>query len=97
MGHCFAESVNQGFVLCTITGGIVVDLKGVVKLLPLRRDEQHACACSIEVEGTIEVHYPVFKPLLGRGHLDFCPLRHEVYEDLRLDRLSRTQLDVEFP
>jgi hypothetical protein len=34
--------------------------------------------------------------LLGRGHLDFCPLRHEVYEDLRLYHLSRTKLDVEF-
>jgi hypothetical protein len=27
--------------------------------------------------------------------LNFCPLRHEFCEDLRLDRLSRTKLDVE--
>jgi hypothetical protein len=29
----------------------------------------------------------VFGPLLGRGHLDLCPLRYKVCEDLRLDHL----------
>jgi hypothetical protein len=28
----------------------------------------------------------VFKSFLGRGHLDLCPLRHKVCEDLQLDR-----------
>jgi hypothetical protein len=51
---------------------------------------------SFEVEGTIEVHYLVFRPLLGRGHLDFCPLRHEVCEDLRLDHLMGAKLDFKF-
>jgi hypothetical protein len=37
----------------------------------------------------------VFKPLLGRGHIDLCPLRHEVGEDMRLDRLPRAILDFE--
>jgi hypothetical protein len=46
------------------------------------RNEQYACAYAFEVEGTVEVHYPVFRPLLGEGHLDFCPLRHKVCEDL---------------
>jgi hypothetical protein len=32
----------------------------------------------------------------GRGHLDFCPLRHKVYEDLRLDHLLGPKLDFEF-
>jgi hypothetical protein len=49
----------------------------------------------LEVEGIVEVHYPVFRPLLGRGHLDLCPLRHKVCEDLRLDRLPRAKLDFE--
>jgi hypothetical protein len=40
-------------------------------------------------------HYLVFKQLLGRGHLDLCPLRHKVYEDLRLDCLPRSKLDFE--
>jgi hypothetical protein len=35
----------------------------------------------------------MFRPLLGRGHLDFCPFRHEVCKDLRFDSLSRTKLD----
>jgi hypothetical protein len=38
----------------------------------------------------------LFMPLLGRGHLDFCPIKHEICEDLRLDRLARTKHDVEF-
>jgi hypothetical protein len=46
-----------------------------------------------EDEGTVEVHDPVFRPLLGRGHLDLCPFRHKVYEDLRLDRFSGTKHD----
>jgi hypothetical protein len=36
----------------------------------------------------------VFRPLLGRGRLDFCPFTHKVCEDLRLDRLSGTKLDL---
>jgi hypothetical protein len=79
--------VNHGFILCTVVGGLVVYLQDVLELFSLERDEQYACACTFEVEGTVEVHYLVFRPLLGRGHLDFCPLRHEVYEDLRLDCL----------
>jgi hypothetical protein len=38
----------------------------------------------------------VFRPLLGRGHLDFCPLRHKVCEDLQLDGLLGAKLDFEF-
>jgi hypothetical protein len=74
--------VEQGFVLCTVVGGLVVNLQDVLELLPLRRNKQHASACFFEVEGAVEVHYLVFWPLLGRGHLDFCPLRHKVCEDL---------------
>jgi hypothetical protein len=36
----------------------------------------------------------MFRTLFGRGHLDFCPFRHEVCEDLRFDRLSGTKLDL---
>jgi hypothetical protein len=36
----------------------------------------------------------MFRPLLGRGHLDFCPFRHEVCEDLRFDSLSGTKFDL---
>jgi hypothetical protein len=88
--------VNQGFILCTVVGGLAVNLQDVLKLLPLRRDKQHACACSFEVEDDVEVHYLVFRPLLGSGHLDLCPLRHKVCEDLRLDRLPGAKLDVKF-
>jgi hypothetical protein len=35
-----------------------------------------------------------FRPLLGRGHLDFCPFIHKVCEDLQLDHLSRTKFDL---
>jgi hypothetical protein len=38
----------------------------------------------------------VFRPLLGRGHLDFCPFRHEVCKDLRLDRLPEAKIDFKF-
>jgi hypothetical protein len=81
--------MDQGFVFCTVVGGLVMNLQDLLELLSLRRDKQHACARSFEVEGTVEVHYPVFRPLLGRGHLDLYPLRHKVCEDLRLDRLPR--------
>jgi hypothetical protein len=37
----------------------------------------------------------VFRPLLGRGHLDLCLFRHEVDEDLRLDRFPGAKLDFE--
>jgi hypothetical protein len=87
--------MDQGFVLCTIVGGLVMDLQDVLELFSLRRDKQHSCACSFEVEGDVKVHYPVFRPLLGRGHLDFRPFRHKLCEDLRLDRLPGAKLDFE--
>jgi hypothetical protein len=74
--------VDQGFILCSIVGGLVVDLQDVLEPFSLRRDEQYACICPFEVEGAVEVHYPLFRPLLGRRHLDLCPFRHEVGEDL---------------
>jgi hypothetical protein len=57
------------FVLRFVVRGLVVDLRDVFDLLSPGRDEQHACPGTLKVEGTTEVHYPVFKPLLGRGHL----------------------------
>jgi hypothetical protein len=87
--------MDQGFILCSIVGGLVVDLQDVLELFSLRRDEQYACTYSFEVEGVVEVHYPVFRPLFGRGHLDLCPFRHEVGEDLRLDHLPGAKLDFE--
>jgi hypothetical protein len=89
------EFVNQGFIFCTVVGDLVMYLQYILKLSPLRRDEQYSCACAFEVEGTIEVHYLVFRPLLGRGHLDFGPLKHEVCEDLGLDCLPRAKLNFE--
>jgi hypothetical protein len=61
----------------------------------LTRVEQYTYTRPFEVEGAIEVHYLVFRPLLGRGHLDLCPLRHKVCEDLRLDRLPGAKLNFE--
>jgi hypothetical protein len=72
-----------------------VNLQDILELFSLRRDEQYACTRTFEVEGAIKVHYPVFRPLLGRGNLDLCLLRHKVYEDLRLDRLPGAKLDFE--
>jgi hypothetical protein len=72
-----------------------MNLQDIHELLSLRRDKQHTCALSFEVEGTVEIHYPVFRPLLGRGHLDLYPFRHKVCEDLRLDRLPGAKLDFE--
>jgi hypothetical protein len=72
-----------------------MNLQDVLELLSLRRDKQDTCTRSFKVEGTVEVHYPVFRPLLGRGHLDLCQLRHKVCEDLRLDHLPGEKLDFE--
>jgi hypothetical protein len=87
--------MEQGFIFCSIVGGLLVDLQDILELFSLRRDEQYAYTCPFEVEGTVEVHYPVFRPLLGRGHLDLCPFRHKVGEDLRLDRFPGAKFDFE--
>jgi hypothetical protein len=71
--------VDQGFILCSVVGGLVVDLQDVLELFLLRGD---TCTCSFEVEGAVKIHYQVLRPLLGRGHLDLCPFRHKICEDL---------------
>jgi hypothetical protein len=38
-GHCYAESVNQSFVLYSIVGGLLVYLQDILELFLLRRDE----------------------------------------------------------
>jgi hypothetical protein len=44
-----------------------VNLQDVLELFSLGRNEEYAYACPFEVEGAVEVHNPVFRPLLGRG------------------------------
>jgi hypothetical protein len=61
------EPVDQGFILCSIVGGLVVDLQDVLELFSLRRDEKYACTRPFEVDGAVKVHYPVFRLLLGTG------------------------------
>jgi hypothetical protein len=74
--------MDQGFILSSIIGGLVVDLQDVPELFSMRGDEQYAYTHPFRVESAVEEHYPVLRSLLRRGHLDLCPLRHKVCEDL---------------
>jgi hypothetical protein len=65
-------------------------------VITLGRDEEDACACAFEVQGTVEVHLPVLRLLRQRGLLGLRPLRDEIGEDLGLDGLPWAELKVEF-
>jgi hypothetical protein len=38
-GHCYTESVNQGFTFCSIVGDLLVYLHDILELFSLRRHE----------------------------------------------------------
>jgi hypothetical protein len=88
--------MDQGLVLGTIVGRLVVDLQDVLQVITLGRDEEDACACALEVQGTIEVHLPVLWLLRWRRLLGVRPLGDEIEEDLGLDGLSWAKLEVKF-
>jgi hypothetical protein len=65
-------------------------------MITLGRDEPNACTCSFEVQGTVEVHFPMLRLLCRRGLFGLCPLGNEIGEDLGLEGLSWVELKVEF-
>jgi hypothetical protein len=93
-GNSDAQSVNQGLILSTIVGRLVVDLQDVFQMITMGRDEEYTCVCSFKVQGIIEVHLLVLRLLRRWGLLGLCPLRDEVY--MGLDGLSWTELKLEF-
>jgi hypothetical protein len=96
-GNNNAQPVDQGLVLDAVVGRFVVDLQDILQMIALGRNEEDACSCSFEVQGNVEVHFPVFRILRRRGLLGLCPLKDEVGEDLGLYGLSRVELKVESP
>jgi hypothetical protein len=86
--------VDQSLVLSAIVGRLVVDLQDIFQVITLERDEE--CACSLKVQGTIEVHLPVLRFFRRWGLLGLRPLRDEVCEDLGLDGMSWIELKLEF-
>jgi hypothetical protein len=66
-------------------------------MIALGRDEEDTCTCCFEVQGTIEVHFPMLRLLRRRGLLGICSLRDKISEDLGIDGLPWAELKVEFP
>jgi hypothetical protein len=88
--------MDQGLILGVVVGRLVVDSQDLLQVITLGRDEEDACACTFEVQGTIEVHLPVLRLLRRRRLLGLRPLEDEIGEDLGLDDLPWAKLEVEF-
>jgi hypothetical protein len=95
-GNNDVQSVDQGLVLNAIVARLVVDLQDVFQMIALEKDKEYACACSFKVQRTIELHLLVLRLLRWWGLLGLCPLRDEIGEDLGLDGVSWTKLNLEF-
>jgi hypothetical protein len=81
-GNNNAQPMDQGLVLGAAVGRVVVDLYDILQMIALGRDEEDACTCSLEVQGTVEVHFPMLRLLCWQGLLGLSPLRDEIGEDL---------------
>ena len=66
-------------------------------MLTSRRDEEDARTGAIKVEGTVEVHDPMFRSLVWWRVLDFYPLGNEVSQSLGFDGGARGELDRQGP
>ena len=56
--------------------------ENVSELILGRRNEQNARTSTIDVEGVIDVHYPVLGASGGNGFLDLGPLSDEISKRL---------------
>jgi hypothetical protein len=95
-GNGDAQPMDQGLVLSAIVGRLVMDLQDVLQVIALGRDEEDACACPFEVQGTVELHLLVLRLLHRRRLLGLRPLEDKINEDLGLDVLPWAELEVEF-
>jgi hypothetical protein len=89
------QPVDEGFLLNAVVRRFVVDLEDVLQVVTLRRDQEHACSRSFEVQGTIKVHLLMLWLLQRRRLLGLYPLRNEISDDLRLDGLPWAEHEVE--
>ena len=54
----------------------------IAKLIFGRRNEQNACASTVDVKGAIKVHHRVLGASGGNGFLDLGPLSDEISKRL---------------
>ena len=81
----YTKSVETCFIFCGVVGGWKMNSEDVTELFLGRSNKQNAGASTIDVEGTIEIHYPVLGASSGDGLLDLGPLSDEVSQRLRLN------------
>jgi hypothetical protein len=55
-----------------------MDLENIAELIPRGGNKQHACASTMNVEPTIEVHLLVLRAIGWYGLLDFSPLSDKI-------------------
>ena len=74
----YTEAVETCFVFRGVVGSWEMNSKDVSELVLSRSNKQNAGTSTIDVEGTIEIHYPVFRVSSGDGLLDLGPFSDEV-------------------
>jgi hypothetical protein len=93
-GNSDARPKDQGLILGAVVRRLVMDLQDVLQVIALGRDEEDACVCTFEVQGTIEVHLRVLRLLCRWRLLGLRPLRDKIGEDLALDDLPWAEIKV---
>ena len=79
---CYTETMETCFILRGVVGGREVYPKDIAELVFGRRNEQNACASTVDVKGTVKVHHPVLGASGGNGFLDLGPLSDEISKRL---------------
>ena len=78
----YTETVETCFIFHGIVGGQKVYLEDIAELIFGRRNEQNACASTVDVKGAIKVHHLVLEASGSNGFLDLGPLSDEISERL---------------
>ena len=81
----YTKSMETCFIFRSVVGSWKMNSEDVSKLVLSRSNKQNAGASTIDVEGTIEIHYLVLGASSGDGLLDLDPLSNEVSQRLRLN------------
>ena len=78
----YTESMETCFIFGGVVGGWKMNSENVLKLVLSQSNKQNSSASTIDVEGTVEIHYPVLGASGRDGLLDLGPFSDEVSQRL---------------
>lgn len=87
--------MNEGLIFCCIVCVLEKELEDILEPFAFWGNKKDSCSIAVEVEGAVEIYFPMLRALLYRWVLNFHPLGHEINQGLRFDHYLRDEFHRE--